>query len=208
MVKFKVPLKDILQNAYYQYKLSSSNYNPTINSTITITCTCKNVLGNPIANKTLTLMMNGVSQGTSTTNSLGVATWTVTCDEIGLQDFRVENQSIQVKVKGETIRLVDSSQYGIIWSVDTETGVSMITYNNTQTINANSYNTVKNPYTTGDTRIKYCPHTSIYAPTSIQNVYITVTYMGEMRLYNRSSTKQSSVSVQGGISFVGKEYRG
>lgn len=107
---------------------------------------------------------------------------------------------------GGTIRLVDG--YGIIWSVNTETGVSMITYNNTQTINANSYNTVKNPYTTGDTKINYCPNTSIYTPTSIQNVYIAITYMGEIRIYNRSSTKQSSVNVQGGISFVGKEYRG
>lgn len=206
MVKFKVPLKDILQNAYYQYELSSSNYNPTIDSTITITCTCKNALGNPIANKTLELMMNGTSQGTAITNANGIATWTVTVTTIGLQTFSIGSNNIQVKVKGETTKLVDSSQYGIFWSVNTETGVSMIIYNNTQTINANSYNTVKNPYSSTDTKVNYCPSTSIFAPTSVQNVYIMVTYLGEIRLYNRSSTKQSSVSVQGGISFVGKEY--
>ena len=100
MVKFTVPLSDILGNAYYRYELSSSNYNPNIDSNITITCTCKNVLGNPIANKTLELMMNGVSQGTATTNANGIATWTITCSNWGIQHFNVENKSIDVRVTG------------------------------------------------------------------------------------------------------------
>lgn len=100
MVKFTVSLADILGSAYYRYELSSSNYNPNIDSNITITCTCKNVLGNPIANKTLELMMNGVSQGTSTTNANGIATWTITCDNWGIQHFNVENKSIDVRVTG------------------------------------------------------------------------------------------------------------
>ena len=62
MVKFKVPLGDILGSAYYHYDLSSSDYNPNVGSTITITCTCKNILGNPIPNKELTIMMNGIEQ--------------------------------------------------------------------------------------------------------------------------------------------------
>ena len=62
MVKFKVPLGDILGRAYYHYELSSSNYNPHINETITITCICKNILGNPIADKELELMMNNFNE--------------------------------------------------------------------------------------------------------------------------------------------------
>ena len=100
MVKFTVPLSDILGSAYYRYELSSSNYNPTIDSTITITCTCKNVLGNPIANKTLELMMNGVSQGTSTTNANGIATWSITFSDWGNKHFHIGNANLDLVVTG------------------------------------------------------------------------------------------------------------
>lgn len=100
MVRFKVPLKDVLGTAYYHCELTSSDYNPTINSTITITCTCKNVLGNPIADKELTLMMNGTSQGTATTNANGIATWSITCSDWGNQHFNVENATLDLLITG------------------------------------------------------------------------------------------------------------
>ena len=112
MVKFTVPLSDILGSAYYHYELSSSDYNPNIDSTITITCTCKNVLGNPISNKTLELYQNDTSKGTATTNANGIATWTITCSDWGIQDFRVKNQSIQVNVTG--LKAIKDS--GTTWS--------------------------------------------------------------------------------------------
>ena len=109
MVKFKVPLGDILGSAYYRYELSSSNYNPTIDSTITITCTCKNVLGNPIANKTLELMMNGVSLGTSTTNANGIATFTVTFGDWGNKHFYIGNATLDLVVTGWRTVMNDSN---------------------------------------------------------------------------------------------------
>lgn len=100
MVKFKVPLGDILGRAYYQYELSSSNYNPHINGTITITCICKNILGNPVANKELTLMMNGIEQGTSTTNELGIATWSIKFSDWGNKHFHIGNATLDLTVTG------------------------------------------------------------------------------------------------------------
>ena len=100
MVKFKVPLGDILGRAYYQYELSSSNYNPHIDETITITCICKNILGNPIADKELELMMNGVSQGTSTTNANGIATWSLTFRGWGNKHFYIGNATLDLMVTG------------------------------------------------------------------------------------------------------------
>lgn len=100
MVKFKVPLGDILGRAYYHYELSSSNYNPRINGTITITCICKNILGNPIADKELELMMNGVSQGTETTNELGIATWSITFSDWGNKHFHIGNATLDLTVTG------------------------------------------------------------------------------------------------------------
>lgn len=100
MVKFKVPLGDILGRAYYQYELTSSNYNPHIDETITITCTCKNILGHPIPNKELTLMMNGVEQGTKTTNELGIATWSITFRDWGNKHFHIGNATLDLVVTG------------------------------------------------------------------------------------------------------------
>ena len=100
MVKFKVPLGDILGRAYYHYELSSSNYNPHIDETITITCICKNILGNPIADKELELMMNGVSQGTETTNELGIATWSIKFSDWGNKHFHIGNATLDLTVTG------------------------------------------------------------------------------------------------------------
>ena len=99
----KVPSEKLVKNTidgFVQYELSSSDYNPTIDSTITITCTCKNVLGNPIANKTLDLMMNGVSQGTSTTNGNGITTWTITVGDWENKHFHIGNATLDIKANG------------------------------------------------------------------------------------------------------------
>jgi len=113
MVKFTVPLSDILGSAYYRYELVSSNYNPNINNTITITCTCKNVLGNPVSNKTVELFQNGTSIGTATTNANGIATWTITCSNWGIQHFNVENKSIDVRVTGYIQTSANNGMYTI-----------------------------------------------------------------------------------------------
>lgn len=123
MVKFKVPLGDILGRAYYQYELSSSNYNPHIDETITITCICKNILGNPIADKELTLMMNGVEQGTSTTNELGIATWSITLGLWGNKHFHIGNATLDLVVTGwrqigkyssDRITLYSDGKWGLV----------------------------------------------------------------------------------------------
>ena len=45
-------------------------------------------------------MMNGVNQGTSTTNANGIATWTLTMNNWGNQEIKIENQTIEVYVTG------------------------------------------------------------------------------------------------------------
>lgn len=143
MVKFKVPLNDILGRAYYQYELSSSNYNPHIDETITITCTCKNILGNPIPNKELTLMMNGIEQGTSTTNELGIATWSITFRGWGNKHFYIGNATLDLMVTGwkqigryasNKITLYSDGRWGIVvisgtWSNSTTGEVVLATIN-------------------------------------------------------------------------------
>lgn len=201
----KTKLETIVKKTIIQYELASSDYNPYVGSTITITCTCKNILGNPVSNKTLTLYEDGEILGTATTNSNGVATWTATIEDYKLHTFSLGENNIQVKALAKVKRLVD--EYGIIWSVNDETGVNMISYNNTFSINANSYTTVKNAYGSTDEKIKYCPTSTYVAPTNNKGVEIMVTYLGEIRIYNRNSSNISNVSLQAGMCFVGKEYR-
>lgn len=89
MVKFKVALKDLLGKAYYQYELSMSSTNVTTGNNVTATVTVKNILGNPVSNKELELFYKGTSQGTQTTNELGMATWTITTSNLGLAKITI-----------------------------------------------------------------------------------------------------------------------
>ena len=185
MVKFKVPLGDILGRAYYHYELSSSNYNPHIDGTITITCICKNILGNPIADKELELMMNGVSQGTSTTNELGIATWSIKLGDWGNKHFHIGNATLDLTVTGwkhiakystDRITLYSDGKWGMVvvdgtWSTSTTGEVVLGTIDN-----------------------EYSPLAKVstnysYSPNTYQSVWIKGTYI----CINRNGTGKAGV---------------
>lgn len=98
MVTKKIKALDVLGDNYYVYELTSSNYTPALNGTITITCTMKDVYGTAAGNKSITLYQNGTSKGAQITNSSGVATWSITCSTAGLQIFSIKDTSIEVFV--------------------------------------------------------------------------------------------------------------
>lgn len=102
MTTKKIKTSDVLGDNYYIYELSSSNYTPALNGTITITCTVTDVYGDSINNKSITLYKNGTSVSTKTTNSSGVATWSVTCSDAGIQSFKVGNKAIEVFVDNKS----------------------------------------------------------------------------------------------------------
>ena len=119
MVRFTVPIADILGNAYYRYELTSSNYNPTIDNTVTISVTVKSVFGNPINNKSVTLYQNGSSVGTATTNVYGVATFSDTFSDWNMHHFVVGNVSLDLQANG----------YKSIWA-NTTSNPTIIVYRN------------------------------------------------------------------------------
>ena len=96
----------------FNYNLMSDYYNVNIDGNILISCIVTDVNGERVEGKTLTLYHNSNSVGSETTSELGVATWSVTCDSWGLQDFRVANQSIQVNVTGFK-RVLYNSTYAL-----------------------------------------------------------------------------------------------
>ena len=109
MKQKRLKASDILGEKYYNYTLTSSNYNPTPNTNITITCTVKNNHDKLINGKTVTLYQNGTSIGNKTTNNNGVATWTIPCNSNGLQRFNVEDATVEVYVDNKQDKLVSGT---------------------------------------------------------------------------------------------------
>lgn len=108
MVRFNVPISSILGFAYFRYDLTASNYNPSIDSTITITCTVKNVFGSAVTGKELILFNDNGSIGTATTDPNGVATWeNVLCDSWGILDFGVTDNNTTENIKSHCQVFVD-----------------------------------------------------------------------------------------------------
>ena len=163
MVKFTVSLADILGSAYYRYELSSSNYNPNITDNITITCTCKNVLGNPVSNKTLELFQNGTSVGTATTNANGIATYAVTVTQYGIINFSIENVSIEVSTLNTLISTTTTCNANLRFTSTQE----ITLWRDGSIVIASLFNTTCKPVSTGWLNIASIP----YGYRPISDVY-------------------------------------
>lgn len=115
MTKTTVSSETILGTNYKVISLSSNEYNPQIDQEITITCTITDVYGDPIENEEVQLYQNGVSLGSSyndETDSNGVVSFTIQCDEWGLIDYAVENTHCSVNVDGWRV-IVNGGTYKI-----------------------------------------------------------------------------------------------
>ena len=103
MTEKRIKTSDVIGNSYYNYTLTSTNNTPSINSTISITCSVTDIYGQSVSGKSITLYLNGVSQGARTTASNGSATWSnITMSTGGLQVFSVENSKIEVFVDNKS----------------------------------------------------------------------------------------------------------
>lgn len=97
----------------WNYDLSVSDYNPTVDSTVTVTCRVTDFYGEAVAGESVTLYCNGSSVSTSITNNQGIATWTVTVDTLGLNSFSVANSKLAINVKDKWKILVNDGVYNI-----------------------------------------------------------------------------------------------
>ena len=84
----------------WNYYLTCSDYNPTVDSTVTVTCRVTDFYGEAVTGESVTLYCNGSSVSTSITNNQGIATWTVTLDTLGLNSFSVANSKLAINVIG------------------------------------------------------------------------------------------------------------
>ena len=108
MSRFTVPIADILGTAFYNYELTSSTYNPSIDTAFTITCKVTNSFGNNVSGKSITLYKDGTIVSSATTNSSGVATWTITLTDWDNHHFNVANATLELKANGWKTLVNDS----------------------------------------------------------------------------------------------------
>lgn len=200
MTTKRIRTSDILGSNYYTYELSSTKYTTALNSTITITCTCKNVYGDAVGSKSLTLYQNGTSKGSKTTNSSGIATWSITCSTAGLQKFNIEDTSIEVFVDDSKIILFEDdcssadglTNYGSSIAVRGADSTMTMTYDSTENAykcsgNNNYYSMI--PIPTLNNQKRYI----IEADFKAQNI----TYNGiGLCLHNSTSVRSYAVWIE------------
>lgn len=182
-------VNDLIGKPVLSLKSSSNNCN--VGDTVTITCNCKDMMGNPIPNRKITLMMNGISQGSKTTNENGIVEWEQTYGASGLKDYWVEDVHCIVNVS--SFRKIETIHTGG-WYVNEETGMSSIIFNTNSnvSIGANGYTVLKTGYERGSPKEGYCPWTSHVCLTNQSNIRIMINYLGEIRAYNYSSSSFNS----------------
>lgn len=126
--RFNVDVDDVLGSNYLVTSIVSSNYNPQIDGTVTLTVTVKDVYGDNVNGESVTVScsagtftaVNGSSitaatSATGTTNSSGQFTLTYTCGNWGLITITANNTSIQLNVDGwKYVRGDPSSNYAFL----------------------------------------------------------------------------------------------
>ena len=100
VIEGRLGILENVDDGVFFYELYASDYNPTIDTNITVSCKCTDITGSAVEGKSLTLYKDGTSVSSSITNSQGIASWVVNCNSWGLISYNVANQSIQVKVTG------------------------------------------------------------------------------------------------------------
>ena len=99
-------------NSVCNLSLSASNYTPEVDDTVTIYCYAKDIEGNPIQGKELTPYVadnsTPVALTTKTTDSNGMASWTVT-PRYGLNTYYIEDAMLQVYGSGYDVLWQDQS---------------------------------------------------------------------------------------------------
>lgn len=81
--------------------------------------------------------------------------------------------------------------------------LSYLQFNKTVSIGASSTTTMKSDYSSTDEKIPYCPPTSTYCPTNRNDVYLTVNYLGGIKIINNGSALTNQ-NLQGMMVFKAK----
>ena len=192
MTKYSIKLKDLVGSAFYDYNLYANTYNPQLDTTILVTCQVKNILGNPVPNKELTLYYKGVAQDPVRTNANGIAEWNINVGTTGgTYKISVNNKYIFVNVNGyKQVKSYSSGFYTLSINELTRTARLSLNTNGSKTL-ANGVNYEQ----TGWIPSEYRPPTNINIIIA-RNISLTLNIgtNGNVSIYNPSSQTSANTS--------------
>ena len=131
--RYNVAASAVLGDNYEITSIECSDYNPNIDSTITVTITVDDVYGDAVSGESVTVVasegnftqLNGsditsASSVTGTTNSSGQFTLTYNCTQWGLITFTANNVNMQVNVQAIQVQHISTSNKscGSLYSVE------------------------------------------------------------------------------------------
>ena len=113
MTDYYVTSEELFGDSYFVTSIGCSSYNPSIDGTVTVTVTVKDVYGDAVSGQEVLVAasegsftayngstITGASSYTGTTNGSGQFTLTYTASVWGLITFTANNVSTQIRVKG------------------------------------------------------------------------------------------------------------
>ena len=196
--RYNVEVEDVLGENYKITNIEASDYNPTIDDSITVTITVNDVYGDAVSGESVTVtasegtftQLNGsditsASSVTGTTNSSGQFTLTYNCSEWGLITFSANTRSTQICVDG----------YKNIWSNTTSNPTIVLSRNKDNarlTINGHTFTTVATTWTQyGNSSFMstVAPTQSVVRMNNDATVLFSISSTGELRF--RSNTGAS-----------------
>lgn len=193
-LRLTAPSEDILGANYKITKIVASDYNPNIDSTITVTVTVKDVYDDPVENESVQVTCNigkftklngstisDTQSVTGNTDSNGQFILTYTCSEWGIVNFSAKNHKCQINVQGWK-KVIDQTSSKI--QVYTDGEVCQFSFQGPETINANgntNLGTINSDYAPDKTIIMQVHHTA-------HAISLSLGTNGALIVHNGSST--------------------
>ena len=197
----KTKLETIVKKTTIQYSLIASNYNPTIDSTVTVTITVTDSNGDALEGIDVTVtaskgnftQLNGTnitnaSSVTGTTNNNGQFTLTYSCTEWGLITFSANNKTTQVNVTGfKQISTYASGFYTLSVDGSKRLAKLRVSISSTNIASGESY------LQSGFVSSTYRPNGNMVGfVTRQQNVEVVISNSGGVSIYNPTSNTISN----------------
>ena len=180
----------------YNYSISCSNYNPTIDTDISVTVKVTNQAGNPVVGHTVSILKNNSSWKSGTTESNGEFTTTYTCSEWGLTTFSANNNSTQILVKG----------WKQIWSAESGKMTAYRNNNHARLILdglvRSSVPTSYGQYGSSTPLSSIAPVESIFQFVNSANIIMQIGADGKIFLKSTTGAAQSNVSIHGQVEWA------
>ena len=169
------------------YKVTASNYTPSIDGSVTITVTVTDGNGDAVSGHSFKLNADG-TEVTLTTNSSGVATHSYSCSTWGLHTFSVGEANVQINVHGW--KLVNTALDDGTNTIKVYSNGELVTYDinlSNYPVNAQGYKTIT------DFNPIYAPKGMVYMDAGGYDLTAGVSTYGFAIVNPTSSTKSTFV---------------